>query len=215
MHVDRYDAIRRAWINDHKGWSTIQDRRQNQLDVVVRRRQRIATGAVPNPHDDVVLPPIWLRLPNSSAAQLEWVGVNLIGLLLPVGWPVGWAAHRIVTRAIPATLRAYPIVAMLTAGAVLGLLTVGLYRPGPGLGDIIWGAWIPLQVAAIPTVAGVYGMLDGWLAIPGSTGWWPWIPREQQLNRADAEEILGSYDLTGPGLIPAQALTEDGERRPR
>jgi len=71
-----------------------------------------------------------------------------------------------------------------------------------------------MQVAAVPVVAGVYGVLDGWLAIPGSLSWWPWAPRRRDLTSSDVPEILGSYDLTGPGVIDAQPLVDEGERRP-
>lgn len=212
--VDRYDALRRAWIADHRGWSTIQDRRHNRLDVTIRRRQRIVTGAVPDPHDDTVLPPIWLRIAQSPAARTEWIAVNTLAVLVPLGWPLGYLAHRLTTRTIPTTLRAYPITAMLTAGAALGALTILGYSPGDSVVAILLDAWIPMQIAAIPAVAGIYGILDGWLAIPGSTAWWPLTPQHHHITNSDADEILGSYDLTGPGLIDARPLVDEQERHP-
>ena len=211
--VDRYDALRCEWIKTHRGWSTIQDRRQNRLEQVIRRRQRVVTGAVPDPHDDVALPPIWARVAKSPASRLEWLAVNIAALIIPLGWPLGWALHCATTRAIPNVLRAYPIAAMLAAGGFLGLLTVVCYDPGDGPTAIITDAWVPMQLAAVPVVAGVYGVLDGWLAIPGSLSWWPLAPRRRELTSADATEILGSCDLTGPGVIDAKPLLDEGERR--
>jgi len=213
--TDRYDALRRAWIADHRSWSVIADRRQQRLDQTIRRRQRAVTGAVPNPHDDVCLPPIWLRPPKSPAARLEWLAVNVVAVLVPVGWPAGWALHRGVTRTIPTVLRAYPIPALLSAGTVLVLLVAACYDPDDSLVGQVLDAWIPLQIAAVPFVAGVYGVLDGWLAIPGSLSWWPLAPHRHPLTGMDAEEILGGYDLTGPGLIDAAPMVDEGERRPR
>ena len=189
--IDRFDATRREWIAAHRSWLTIQDRRQQRLDVTIRRRQRTVTGAVPDPHDDVVLPPIWLRIAKSPAAQVEWITVNIIALLVPFGWLLGWIAHRIITRTIPGTLRGYPIPALLAASAVLGALTVAGYDPADTAASILLSAWIPLQLAAVPAVAGVYGVLDGWLAVRSSAAWWPLTPTHHRLSSGDAEEILG------------------------
>lgn len=65
---DRFDEMRRAWIATHQGWSTIQRRR-------VRARQRAMATAVPDPHDDTVIPSLWLRAANSPASQLELLGI--------------------------------------------------------------------------------------------------------------------------------------------
>jgi hypothetical protein len=72
--------------------------------------------------------------------------------------------------------------------------------------------WLCVQVAAVPVVAGVYGILEGWLAVPGSKEWWPLTPPKRPITAEDAAEILGPYDLTGPGLLDARPLPEPGER---
>jgi len=72
--------------------------------------------------------------------------------------------------------------------------------------------WLCVQVAAIPVVAGLYGVAEGWLAVPRSDQWWPLTPPQRPLSAADAAEILGGYDLTGPGLLDAQRLNTPGER---
>jgi len=56
--VDGFDAVRRAWIAGHQGWSTIQQRRAELLGRRVRARQRATTAAAPDPHDDTVIPPL-------------------------------------------------------------------------------------------------------------------------------------------------------------
>jgi hypothetical protein len=69
-----------------------------------------------------------------------------------------------------------------------------------------------LQVAAAPTVAGVYGVAEGWLAVAGSRQWWPLTPSQRPLTAQDAATILGGYDTTGPALLDEQRLNEPGER---
>jgi hypothetical protein len=85
VRPDRFDEMRRAWIAAHQGTSTIQRRRAEVLGRDVRSRQRAVANAVPDPHDDTVLPPLWLRNAHSPAAQLELMGVLALTLLAAVG----------------------------------------------------------------------------------------------------------------------------------
>jgi len=213
---DRFDEVRRAWIAGHQGWSTIQRRRAEQLGRRVRARQRRRTAAIPDPHDDTVLPPLWLRSAKSPASQAETAVVLVAALVAPLGWCGGWIVKHFVPRLIPATLRGYPIAALVWSGAGLGLLTTVLchavYEPTESLGQVVLLPWGCLQLAAVPAVAGIYGVAEGWLAVPGSRQWWPLTPPTRPLTSHDAAEILGGYDLTGPGLLDAQRLNEPGER---
>src|ERR1700731_4539234 len=101
VRPDRLDEMRRAWIAAHQGTSTIQRRRAEVLGRDVRSRQRAVANAVPDPHDDTVLPPLWLRNARSPAAQLELMAVLAVMLLAPVGWLGGWLVKTAVTRLIP------------------------------------------------------------------------------------------------------------------
>jgi hypothetical protein len=209
VRPDRFDEMRRAWIAAHQGTSTIQRRRAEVLGRDVRARQRAVASAVPDPHDDTVLPPLWLRNAHSPAAQLELIGVVALTLLAPVGWPVGWLVKTAVKRLIPQTLRAFPIGALLCSGAVLGALIAVMYDPA---GQALLVVWACAQVAAVPVVAGVYGIAEGWLAVPGSADWWPLTPPQRPITAEEAAAILGAYDSTGPGLVDAERLNEPGER---
>jgi hypothetical protein len=213
---DRFDEVRRAWIAEHQGWSMIQRRRAELLGRRVRARQRRRASAVPDPHDDTVLPPLWLRAAKSPAAQVELTLALAAVLLTPLAWFAGRLVTSAVVRLIPGTLRGYPIAALLWSGAGLGLLTVLLgwatYDPGESLRQAVLLPWGCLQIAAVPAAAGLYGIADGWLAVPGSRQWWPLTPARRPLTAGDAADILGGYDLTGPGLVDAQRLNEPGER---
>jgi hypothetical protein len=209
---DKFDEVRRAWIARHQGWSTIQRRRAEQLGRRVRARQRDVVAAVPDPHDDTVIPPLWLRTAKSPASQVELVGVVLAALLVPIGWLGGYALKRVVTHMIPGTLRGYPIAALVWSGAVLGLPPVLLYDPAPTFGQMVLTPWLCVQVAAVPVVAGVYGIGEGWLAVTGSDQWWPLTPPKRAITAEEAAAILGPYDATGPGLLDARPLPSQGER---
>ena len=213
---DRFDDVRREWIVFHQGWSTIQRRRAEQLGRIVRKRQRIRTAAVPDPHDDTLLDPLWLRAKKSRASQVEFFLVVVAAVITPVGWPAGWALKTMLTGLIPETLRGYPIAALLWSGAGLGVLTVLAYQlvydPAGSFGQIAVLPWVCVQLTTIPTVAGIYGIAEGWLAVEGSDQWWPLTPVRQRLSAKDAAAILGGYDVTGPGVVDARPLNEPGER---
>ena len=209
---DKFDEVRRAWLAAHQNWSTIQRRRAELLGRKVRARQRQLAAAVPDPHDDTVIPPLWLRTAKSPASQLEAAAVVVTGLVAPLGWIGGWLVKHVVTQLIPRTLRAYPIAVFLWSGALLGLLIVLMYDPAPTLAQIVLTPWLCVQVAAVPVVAGAYGILEGWLAVPGSREWWPLTPPKRPITAEDAAAILGPYDPTGPGLLDARPLPEPGER---
>jgi hypothetical protein len=209
VRPDRFDEMRRARIAAHQGMSTIQRRRAEVLGRDGRARRRAVANAVPDPHDDTVLPPLWLRNARSPAAQLELMGVLALTLLVPVGWLGGWLVKTAVTRLIPQTLRAFPIAALLWSGAGLGALIVVMYDPA-GQNQLL--PWACLQLAAVPVVAGVYGIAEGWLAVAGSADWWPLAPPQRPITAEEAAAILGPYDSTGPGLMDAERLNEPGER---
>jgi hypothetical protein len=209
VRPDRFDETRRAWIAAHQGVSTIQRRRAEVLGRAVRARQRAVANAAPDPHDDTVLPPLWLRNAHSPTAQLELMGVTVLALLASVGWPVGWLLKTVVTRLIPQTLRAFPIVALLGSGASLGALIALLYDPDRQPLPLLWAC---VQLAAVPVVAGMYGIAEGWLAVRGSADWWPAAPPRRPISAEEAAAILGPYDSTGPGVMDAQPLNEPGQR---
>jgi hypothetical protein len=142
--------------------------------------------------------------------------VLIAALAVPLGWLGGWVLKRAVVGLIPTTLRGYPVAALLWSGAGLGLLTMLLCQsvndPSESLQQLTLLPWACAQLAAVPAVAGLYGIAEGWLVVPGSQQWWPLTPPARPLTSHDAAEILGGYDLTGPGLLDAQRLNEPGER---
>ncbi|WP_018604174.1 hypothetical protein [Mycobacterium sp. 155] len=213
---DKFDELRRAWIARHQGWSTIQRRRAEQLGRKVRARQRLQSVAVPDPHDDTLLPPLWLRTTRSPASQVELVLMSAVVVLAPFGLIGGYVLKAVVTRLIPGDLRGYPIAVLLWAaaglGAVIVVLSLLVYQPGASFGQVAVMPWICVQFAAVFAVAGVLGIAEGWLAVAASRLWFPRTPARHELTGAQADDILGGYDLTGPGLLDARRLNTPGER---
>jgi hypothetical protein len=214
-HGDKFDEVRRAWIAQHQGWSLIQRRRAEQLGRRVRARQRRRVAAVPDPHDDTSLPPLILRTAKSPTSQVELAAVAILALCFPLGWLAGVALKAVLVKLIPTTLRAFPIAALLWSGVALGAPILALYDPSPTFGQMVAVPWLCAQLAAAPLVAGVYGIAEGWLAIPGSDQWWPLTPPAPTLSPEDAAEILGPYDITGPPVVEPHPLPRHGERIPR
>ncbi len=214
---DRYDNVRREWIAFYQGPWTIQRARAEQLGRIIRMRQRIQTSSVPDPHDDTRLSHFLLRERKSKESHIEFFVVLASALIAPIGWPAGWALKTVVTKQIPHTLRGFPIAMFIWVGVGLGLLTLAIsslmYDPAGSFGQIAVLPWVCLQVAAAPTIAGIYGILEGWLAVSASRQWWPLTPPARPLTTEDAAEVLGGYDLTGPGIVDAAPLNKPGDRK--
>jgi len=216
---DRDDDVRREWIEFHQGWSTIQRRRAEHLGRIIRKRQRIQTSAVPNPHDDTRIDPLWLRANKSNASKVELAIVVTAFVIAPLGWVGGWVLKTVFTQLNPQTLRGFPIAALLWSGVGLGVLTLCAYQlmydPAGSFGQVAVLPWVCLQFAAAPVAAAIWGIAEGWLAVQGSHQWWPLAPVERELTAEDAATVLSGYDVTGPAIVDALPLNRpDGESRP-
>ena len=141
--------------------------------------------------------------------------VAILAVCIPLGWLAGVAIKSVLVNLIPQTLRAFPIAALLWSGVALGAPILALYDPAPTFGQMVVVPWLCVQLAAAPVMAGVYGIAEGWLAIPGSDQWWPLTPAEPALSPEDAAEILGPYEITGPPVVEPHPLPDHGERMPR
>ena len=210
------DEARREWIVAHQGVSAIQCRRAELLGRRLRARQRASADAGPDPHDDTTIPPIWFRSAKSPASRLELIAVTTAAVAAPVGWLGGWLLNRAVTRMIPGCLRAFPIAALLLSGVAIGVVLVAMYHPAPTLWSIVVTPWLCLQIPAMPAVAGIYGVLDGWLVVPGSDLWWPLTPLRRPITAVEAAAILGDYRIDrAAGRGPRAALSRGDSRLAR
>ena len=113
---------------------------------------------------------------------------------------MGKALSKTIVELIPGELRSYPIAAFMWSAAIVGVpLPVLLWLTGPG--------------DSLVSAAGVYGSLEGWLAVDGARDWWPMRPPD------DVDEIdfgfLQADDLTGPGVFPTGRESPPGDPSPR
>jgi hypothetical protein len=60
--------------------------------------------------------------------------------------------------------------------------------------------WLVAQIPAALLTAGIYGVVEGWLAVDGARDWWPMRPPEE-VDDVDFG-FLQPDDLTGPGVFP-------------
>ncbi|MCX2715642.1 hypothetical protein [Mycolicibacterium sp. J2] len=209
--VDRFDAVRRRWIALHQQTFIFQKRRAEVLAQRMRIRAEILTGAAVDAADDNVIHRLPMRPIKTPYAALDFAIVVVATVLAPIGWPAGYAIHRGVVQLIPETLRSYPIAAFMWASVVTGLPLVLLYDPDTTLTQTVLLPWVLGQLPATALAAGIYGILEGWLAVEGSRDWWPMRP-PAATERVDFG--LQPDDLTGPGIFNRQAPPPVGERSP-
>lgn len=197
MKRDVFDDERRAWIAGHQGWSRIQTRRAQVLGRDIRRRVREQTGARPDPHEDTVLQPIYLRTGPSPAMCLEGVIVLVCAFAAPLGWLAGYGIYRGLVSWIPDRIISYPITALAWGSVAVGV-PVMLAVPGPFSPLAVW---LLVQLPAALLAGSVYGILQGWLAIPGSTDLWPHVPEDPPV---ELPELFGPSDITPPAVLEAR-----------
>lgn len=165
-----FDGQRHAWIAAHAGKFMFQRRRAALLNKKLRDCERARIGAHLDPHGAQIAPPPLLF------RALEVVIVAVAALAAPIGWPAGRLLYRYMTTLIPKRMRAYPIPALLwlavlqLAGGLLILVDAPVSKwPTP------IQLWLGAQMPLTFLTAGIYGILEGWLAVKGSTAWWPTI----------------------------------------
>lgn len=196
--TDRYDGLRREWIAEYAGIWTIQKRRAERLNRHIRKRIRMTAGARPNPHDDNVIHPLWARHGATAEVWLERLIVLLCAVLAPIGWPLGYRLYNQLVTLIPDRLRAYPIPALLWTATGIGTLTTLLYAPDKSLTTTLAAPYLIAQIPAVFAVAGIYGILNGWLAVDGSATCWPLSPPPMPV---DFNLTLEPDDLTAPAMF--------------
>jgi hypothetical protein len=209
--VDRFDEVRRRWIARHQHTFIFQKRRAEILARRIRDRAAHNSGARVDPADDDVIHPLLARAVKTTYAGIDLVVVLVCAVVVPVGWLVGKGLYHAAVRLIPDRLRSYPVAAFMWAAVVVGSPLVLLYRPAETLAGTLLLPWLLAQAPAGLLAAGMYGILEGWLAVDGARDWWPMRPPPE---RDEADFGWDSGDLTLPGLFDVSAQDEVGERTP-
>ena len=97
------------------------------------------------------------------------------------------------------------------AAVAMGTPLALLYQPTDSLAGTALAPWLLAQLPAALLAAGIYGILEGWLAVDGARDWWPMRPPPED------DEIdfgLEADDLTMPGVFRTRAAGRLGERTP-
>lgn len=209
--ADRFDEVRRKWIARHQHTFIFQKRRAEILARQIRDRAQILSGARVDAADDDVIHPLIARPVKTPYAGLDFAIVIVAAVLAPIGWPAGIAVHRAIVQLIPDTLRSYPVAAFMWASVATGLPLALLYDPDTTLAQTVLLPWLLGQLPATALAAGIYGVLEGWLAVDGSRDWWPMRPP------AVTESVdfgLALDDLPMPGIFDVSPTPTVGERTP-
>lgn len=152
-----------------------------------------------------------MRPVKTPYAGLDFTIVVVAAVLAPIGWPAGRAVYKAVVQLIPETLRSYPVAAFMWASVVTSLPLVLLHDPDTTLAQTVLLPWVLGQFPATFLAAGIYGILDGWLAVDGSRDWWPMRPPPAAEN---VDFGLQPDDPTPPGIFGAHPTPPAGERTP-
>src|SRR5690349_18758350 len=174
--INTFAEQRRAWIAGHAGIFLIQKRRAELLGKAVRARDRARVGARPDPHDDDATAPLVFRQTSTPTGGLETAIVVLCALTAPIAWPLGRILYSKITTLIPDRLMGYPIPALFGIAALCGLPLPLVYDPAPSVWSVLITPWLLAQLPGIFLAAALYGLLEGWLAVDGSSHWWPLTP---------------------------------------
>jgi hypothetical protein len=209
--VDRFDEVRRRWIARHQNTFIFQKRRAEILARRIRDRATQNSGARVDPADDDVIHPLMARPVKTAYAGLDFAVVLVCAVAAPVGWFLGQGLYRAVVQLIPDRLRSYPVAAFMWAAVAVGLPLALLYQPTDTLIGTVALPWLLAQVPAVLLAAGMYGILEGWLAVDGARDWWPMRPPPQ---RDEADFGWDSGDLTLTGIFDVHAQDQVGERTP-
>jgi hypothetical protein len=209
--VDRFDEVRRRWIARHQYTFIFQKRRAELLARRIRDRAAQNSGARVDPADDDVIHPLLARPVKTTYAGLDFAVVVVCAVAAPVGWILGKGLYCAVVRLIPHLLRSYPVAAFMWAAVVVGSPLALMYQPADTLTGTLGLPWLLAQAPAVLLAAGMYGILEGWLAVDGARDWWPMRPPP---DRDEADFGWESGDLTLPGVFDVRAQDEVGERTP-
>jgi hypothetical protein len=223
--ADKYDEIRRKRIARYKSIFAFQNKRAQALARQIRDRDTERSGARVDPADDDVMDPFIAR----KNSVFDSIIVGTPAVLAPIGWPAGYLIYKVIVELIPAQLRSYPIALLAWAAVGVGLPIPLLYDPNATVIPVNSGNWLlsvmvhalnavllPWLLAQVPAAlasAAVYGVLEGWLAIPGARDWLPGKAPTQHVED-NIDYGFGPDDLTRPSIFPRHHEAPPGDPVP-
>ena len=214
-----YGRERASWILNHAGPFTFQRTRGQRLQLAFDEHTRRNAGVHVNPHVQGITERLFLRRAESPAAVLELTVVVGAAILFPIGWPAGIALYRWLTRKVQApayTLHTIPITTLAWIGAALMTIAAVVLDPGgSSLAGVLAAPFVMTQCAGTFLMASVYGILEGWLSVPGSTDWYPFPPRPLPSSPSLAKDDTDRPNPAVPGATPPPPMRTPRDPRKR
>lgn len=218
-----YARERASWILNHAGPWAFQRTRGQRLQYEYDNDRRVTAGIAYNPHVQGITERLFLRATQSRAAVLELVVVTGAAVLFPLAWPLGRQLYRWLARRVtpdPASLHSIPITALAWIGAILMGLSAPVIDPSSAssLAGVIALPWLMVQGAGTFLMAAVYGIVKGWLAVPGSTDWWPFppppLPETESFTKSQQPRSSGAATPPGQRPPPPMRAPRDDSKPP-
>ena len=151
-------------------------------------------------------------LRSVSGASTMFLGFTALSLLpIADATAIGYAAP-LMTVVLAVVFLGEKVRIYRWSAVIVGVPLPLLYSPGVSWATTLVIPWIIAQVPAALLAAGIYGILEGWLAVDGARDWWPMRPPEDH----DVVDFgLHPDDLTMPPT-PFNTINEAplGERTP-
>ena len=213
-----YARARASWILNHAGPFTFQRTRGQRLQRAIDEHARRNAGVTVNPHVQGITERLFLRDAQSRAAVLELIVVVGAAVLFPIAWPAGVLLYRWLCTKVEAptfTLHTIPITTLAWIGATLMTLSAIVIDPAGTLLGVVVLPWIMVQGAGTFIMAAMYGILEGWLAVPGSTDWYPFPPRPLPSSPSLAKEDTDNPNPPVPGSTPTPPMRTPRDPRKR
>ncbi|CAM3426630.1 hypothetical protein [Tsukamurella hominis] len=188
----RYEPTRADWIANHAGPFAFQKRRAEIMWKNIRQAQRANAGVEPNVRAEVVTQAFAYRKHATVVDGVEAAVIAVAAVCAPIGWAGGRLLYKAIERRIPDQLPSYPITLLLWCNVLVGLAVLVAMPTSGGLGTVILGGWLLAQLPAVFLAAGIYGILEGWLAVDGSTDLFPVGYADEERRIYEAPPMLSS-----------------------
>ena len=171
-----YDQQRAVWMINHAGPLAFQRRRGQKMLSAIEDNKRARAGIPYNQHIQGVTDSIWLRDAVSNAGKLELAVIAIPVLVLLPAVPLAWWFTRYLEKQIPRHIASIPVLFLCSVAGPLCVILVLLLPASQSSGyAMLWLIWaLTVYVPGFFFMTAMFGVLNGWLSVPGWDTWTFW-----------------------------------------